>query len=236
LTSIIFEKFTFFLSFSGHDESTFRSGDVSAERWTIDDQTPFFNKGRGRSHMVSDFLVAHPSGPFFALTHSEYKQAVEAYPHLSTQNDLSFVGYSATAGINVGHDSYFDSNTVLQQFERLFQLLPFKQDFQGHDIEILVDNARTHSAKEYSINDFGKGIGTRCPVQSLEFLDDRGMPVRISCYFSSGDNKGKSKGLLVLAKELKLPVQDSMRLGDLINVLATHQAFQNVSLIQNCFC
>ncbi|CAF1443844.1 unnamed protein product, partial [Didymodactylos carnosus] len=58
-----------------HDESTFRSGGVSAKRWTIDNQTPFFNKGRGRSHMVSDFLVAHPSGPFLALTHSEYKQA-----------------------------------------------------------------------------------------------------------------------------------------------------------------
>lgn len=72
-------------------------------------------------------------------------------------------------------------------------------------------------------------------MQSLEFLDDRGKPVNISCYFSSGANKGKSKGLLVLAKELKLPIQDSMRLGDLINVLATHRAFQNVSLIFNLF-
>ncbi len=72
-------------------------------------------------------------------------------------------------------------------------------------------------------------------MQSLEFLDDRGKSVNISCYFSSGENKGKSKGLLVLAKELKLPVQDSMRLGDLINVLATHRAFQNVSLIFNLF-
>ncbi|CAF1539367.1 unnamed protein product, partial [Rotaria sp. Silwood1] len=48
-----------------HDESTFRSGDVSPKRWFFSENTPFFSKGRGRSHMVSDFLVQHPSGPFF---------------------------------------------------------------------------------------------------------------------------------------------------------------------------
>ena len=48
-----------------HDESTFRSGDVSHKRWKINEQASFFNKGQGRSHMISFFLVCQPSGPFF---------------------------------------------------------------------------------------------------------------------------------------------------------------------------
>ncbi|CAF5122075.1 unnamed protein product, partial [Rotaria sp. Silwood1] len=48
-----------------HDESTFRSGEVSPKRWFFKENTLFFSKGRGRSHMVSDFFVQHGSGPFF---------------------------------------------------------------------------------------------------------------------------------------------------------------------------
>ena len=50
-----------------HDESTFRSDDISHKRWIINEQTSFFNKGQGHSHIISDFLVCHPSGPFFFL-------------------------------------------------------------------------------------------------------------------------------------------------------------------------
>ena len=52
-----------------HDESTFRSGDVSPKRWMINESTPFFNKGRGRgrSRMVPDFLVSHPFSSLFFL-------------------------------------------------------------------------------------------------------------------------------------------------------------------------
>ncbi|CAF3149412.1 unnamed protein product, partial [Rotaria sp. Silwood2] len=146
-----------------HDESTFRSGDISPKRWTIDESTPFFSKGRGRSHMVSDFLVSHASGPFFSLSSIEFEEAKIKYPSLLLGIDSKYVGYSATAGINVGEHAYFDNEAIIEQFERLFQMLQFKVAFQGHEIEIVVDNARTHSAKEYSLNDFGKGIGTRCP-------------------------------------------------------------------------
>ncbi|CAF4346076.1 unnamed protein product [Didymodactylos carnosus] len=156
--------------------------------------TPFYSKGRGRSHMLSDFLVAHPSGPFFALTHSEYLAAKLEYPTLEIQGESMFRDNSASAGITVGKDDYFDSKTVLNQFERLCQLLKFKTEYQGHDVEVLVDNARTHSAKQYSVNDFGKGIGTRCPVEDLEFLDADGEEAKLSCYFGDGENKNKSKG------------------------------------------
>ncbi|CAF4500820.1 unnamed protein product, partial [Didymodactylos carnosus] len=185
-----------------HDESTFRSGEVSAKRWIMPDHSPFYSKGRGRSYMVSDFLVAHYTGPYFALTHSEFQEAVTVYPELEEDKEQMFKTYSATAGITIGQDAYFNNETVLFQFERLFQLVKYKTEFKDHDIEIVVDNARTHSAKEYSINDFGKGIDTRCPVKFLEFIDEKGEQIKIPCHFTKGENKGKSKGLEVLAKEL----------------------------------
>ena len=182
--------------------------------------------------MISDFLVSHPSGPFFALTHSEFQEAAKKYPSLLVDDGNKYVGYSATAGINVGQDNYFDNETVLEQFERLFQLLPFKSEFAGHDVEVVVDNARTHSAKDYSLNDFGKNIGTRCPVNELEFLDERGQIQSISCFFTGGENNGKSKGLLVLAKELNLVVPDKIKLNELRNLLSAHSAFQNASRLE----
>lgn len=166
-----------------HDESTFRSGEISAKQWVIGNEAPFFSKGRGRSHMISDFLVAHPTGPFFSLSDAEYNQAVKKYPELSSESDLSILTNSATAGIHIGQDGYFDNETVLQQFERLFKLLPFKKAYANHNIEVVVDNVRTHSANEYSINDFGKGIGTRCPTDFLEFVDDQGIQIKVACFF-----------------------------------------------------
>ena len=67
-----------------HDESTFRSGEVSNKRWFFGEETAFFSKGRGRSNMVSDFLVQHPSGPFFTLDQKEYKEAVAKYPQVGS--------------------------------------------------------------------------------------------------------------------------------------------------------
>ena len=68
--------------------------------------------------------------------------------------------YSATFGINLGCDMYFDNETIRNQFKRLFQLPLFKTEYTAHDPEIIVDNPRTHSAKESGLNDFGKNTGT----------------------------------------------------------------------------
>ncbi|CAF3889700.1 unnamed protein product, partial [Rotaria sp. Silwood1] len=152
-----------------HDESTFRSAEVSAKRWVMNENSGLFSKDRGRSYMVSDFLVQHPSGPFFSLNDTEWKEAIKKYPTLDQINDVEYVERSVTASINIGTDYYFDNNTILEQFERLYQMLEFKKEFQNHDIEIIVDNARTHTAKSYSLNDFGKSVGTRCPVEILVF-------------------------------------------------------------------
>ena len=184
--------------------------------------------------MVSDFLVAHPSGPFFSLSQEEFDLAAKQYPSVkSDKNDLNFVNCSATAGINVGQDGYFDNDTILYQFERLFQLLSYKKDFKDHEIEIIVDNARTHSAKEYSINVFGKGIGTRCPVSAIEYVDDQNQDVSISCSFANGEHRAKSKGLLMLAKDLGVSVDPSVKLAELRTILTSHAAFPKVSRLEN---
>lgn len=179
--------------------------------------------------MVSDFLIAHPEGPFFSLTTAEFEAATKKFPKLLEPSDISFVANSASAGLRVGYEGYFDNEDILEQCERLFQMIVFKKAFQGHDIELVVDNARTHCAKDYSINDFGKKIGTRCPVEFIEYVDDQGCNVAISCYFTHGEHQGKSKGLLNLARELNIDVPDSIKLNDLKNILAQHRSFQNVN-------
>ena len=39
-------------------------------------------------------------------------------------------------------------------------MLQIIKEYKNHDIEIIVDNARTHTANSYSWNDPGKSIGT----------------------------------------------------------------------------
>jgi hypothetical protein len=115
----------------------------------------FFSKGRGRSHMISDFLVQHPRGLIFELSGNEWRQAYAKYKSLSVDGDVNYIDRTATATINIGTDAYFDNDTILGQFERLFQLLEFKQEYKHNQIEIVVDNARTHTTKSLSLQEFG---------------------------------------------------------------------------------
>ena len=59
-----------------HDESTFRSGELPMYRWIIESVAPFYNKGKGRSIMLSMFIVQHQSC-LFELDESEWKKAIE---------------------------------------------------------------------------------------------------------------------------------------------------------------
>ncbi|CAF1485272.1 unnamed protein product, partial [Rotaria sordida] len=165
--------------------------------------------------MVSDFLVMHESGLFFQLNPAEYDKALKKYPELNNAQDIDYIERSASASIDVGSDAYFDNSTILAQFERLFKLLEFKECFKNNNIEILVDNARTHSARAYSLLDFGKGISTRCPVNYLEWIDDTGATQSLSCYFQHDSNKGKSKGLFEIAIELKYYPPPGIKLNEL---------------------
>ena len=73
-------------------------------------------------------------------------------------------------------------------------MLEFKQAYKNHKIDIIVDNASTHTTKAYSLQDFGKNIGTQCNVEKIEYVDENGARQTIECYFKQEPNKGKSKG------------------------------------------
>lgn len=48
--------------------------------------------------MVSDFLVQHPSGPFFSLSEKEYRKALRKYPQVSQANKSVFVRRNDVVG------------------------------------------------------------------------------------------------------------------------------------------
>ena len=70
---------------------------------------------------------------------------------------------------------------------------------------------------------------TRCSVNSIEFVDDDGQTKRLSCLFTSGEHKRKSKDPLILAKELGFNVDDKRKLEDLHRILCRHLALKNIS-------
>jgi hypothetical protein len=136
---------------------------------------PFFNKGRGRSIMVSAFIVMHSSAQVFELNEDEWREACAHHPELLTEDPiLAYYPRSANAFIEPKKDTYFDNEIIIRQFERLFILLKFKHEFKDHDIEIIVDNARTHSAKQYDVNHFNKKAGTKCIHETIEWIDEYG--------------------------------------------------------------
>lgn len=197
----------------------------------IGDTAPFFAKGHGRSLMCSDFLVCHPSSPFFFLNDEEWAAAVKKHPDLNEDTGIDYIPRTASASIALDGQNYFTNNSILSQFERLFKMLPFKKEFKGHQVELLVDNATTHSVREYTINDFGRGTGTRCPVKTIEWLDDAGKKKKLDCFFPRSQGQPRSKGLLVISQELGLNLSPKILLKDLKVELLKHPAFNNVSCI-----
>lgn len=195
----------------------------------VGDVSPFFAKGRGRSLMCSDFLVSHPSSPFFSLDDEEWANAIKKHPDLDNDTGINYVPQSASASIILGTDNYFTNASILSQFERLFKMLPFKKDFKGHRVELLVDNATTHSVREYTIHDFGRASGTRCPVKMIEWLDSDGKKKQLDCFFPRSGGLKKSKGLLVISQELGLNLSPTILLKDLKVELQKHPSFNNVS-------
>ena len=58
-------------------------------------------------------------------------------------------------------------------------MLEFKKEYHfpvKHTIEIIVDNARTHTAQLVNINDFRLNPNGNCPLEILTFIDDNGVP------------------------------------------------------------
>ncbi|CAF4182784.1 unnamed protein product, partial [Rotaria sordida] len=118
---------------------------------------------------------------------------------------INYIEKSVTGYINAGYDSYFDNSTILTQFE--------------------LDNARIHTARSYSLLDFGKSIGTRCPTDTIEYVDQQGVTQVIDRYFKTGPNKGLSKGLIEISKELNIKLPPKLKLEQLRDVLSSHPTF-----------
>jgi hypothetical protein len=76
-----------------------------------------------------------------------------------------------------------------------------RDDFKAHEIEVVVDNARTHSARAYSIENFSEGIHTACSDHVFRYLDIQSTSVSMTCHFMSDPDRAKSKGLAKLAKD-----------------------------------
>ncbi|CAF1104433.1 unnamed protein product [Brachionus calyciflorus] len=87
--------------------------------------------------------------------------------------------------------------TILAQFGRLFKLIEFKKDFENCDIELIVDNATTHTSKNYDINHFNKFPGTNCIFKTIEWLEND-LKQSIDCV----DQNGVYIGLLDICKKL----------------------------------
>ncbi|CAF1601998.1 unnamed protein product, partial [Didymodactylos carnosus] len=97
---------------------------------------------------------------------------------------------------------------------------------------VVCDNARTHTAKSHSVYDFNKKIGGKCPVEAIEYIDTDGKKKVLQCFFAKGVNKGKSKGLAEIAKELKVKVPDGVKLANLRSLLSGHPAFKTKSKLE----
>ena len=135
-----------------------------------------------------------------------------------------------------GQDGYFDNDSILKQFERLFQMLEFKENYNKivkHDFEIVVDNARTHTKQNININEFRLKPGGNCPVEFLRWRDENNNECQLDCYFRDGELDGMSKGLKHIASELGiLTLEENILCNDLKKLLAVHPAFFSESKLE----
>jgi len=216
-----------------HDESTFKSGECQTSKWMFDEYASFYNKGQCKSLMLSYFLVQHKFIELFELEESEWNEAVEAFPHLLEKDPVAnYEPRSANAWVEPGKDNYFNNEVIIKQFERLFILFKFKTIFKNHKMVVIVDNARTHSAKKYDINKMNKAKDTSCPYDTLEWTEENGEIKSINCF----NNDGTSKGLFVICKELglieRLTELKHIKLDKLRQIAATHPIFSNESNLE----
>ena len=71
-----------------------------------------YNKGRGISRMISDFILSHPGMTTFALTDEEWNNAIKESPDLLEEDDMNFLPKTATSIITPSKESYFDNDCI----------------------------------------------------------------------------------------------------------------------------
>ena len=189
--------------------------------------------------MISFFIVCHDLEVFFELSDDEWNKAVKENPILSTtESILNYYERSASGWLEPGKDIYIDNEVIMQQFERLFILLKYKKSFANADIEILVDNARTHSAKQYDLMNFNKFDSIKkAPYQNIEWLENDETR-KIDCTYDDENGLRKCKGLFSISKELNLIPADAhtsdkqYSLPILRQILSKHKAFTGISKLE----
>jgi hypothetical protein len=93
----------------------------------------FFNKGRGRSIMLSGFIAQQSESDIFMLDEQEWIQTVTAYPELNSDDELlNYFPRSANSWFEPKKDNYFDNSIILRRFERLLKLFKFKKSYVDH--------------------------------------------------------------------------------------------------------
>jgi hypothetical protein len=82
---------------------------------------------------------------------------VKTYRDFLDDSLMKYLSRAARASINVGVNGFLSDDAAFSQIIQHFKLLPFKKPYEGRGINIIVGNARTHSEREYSVNEFGEG-------------------------------------------------------------------------------
>ena len=189
--------------------------------------------------MIGDFIVSHPGMTTFALTNEEWNNAIKESPDLLQDDDMNFLPKTATSIITPSKESYFDNDCILKQFQRLIILMRFSEIFQQVDfrVDLIVDNATTHTKALVDVSMFGKSINTASPVEELFWYDENNNQHSLNCFFQNGEHQGKSKGLFVMSKELELIPENMLpkqiKLKDLRESASQHPAFIRKSKLEN---
>ena len=103
-----------------HDKCTSHCGEQQSKRWSFEFNSPFYDKGRGRSKMLSYFQFQHKYCSLFELSDDEWKEATTIYPELEERGScFDCDDRSANASMEPGKnkDGYFDNSAILEQFE-----------------------------------------------------------------------------------------------------------------------
>ena len=95
-----------------------------------------------------------------------------------------------------------------------------------------MDNAKTYTAKAYSLLDFGKFINTRYPTDTLRYADQHSEDPVTDCHFKTGSNMGLRKGLIGISKDLNIKLPPKLKLDKLRGILYNHPAFKTVRLAE----
>ena len=80
----------------------------------------------------------------------------------------------------------------------------------NYRVDLIVDNATTHTKALVDVSMFGKSIDTACSVDELFWYDENNNQQKLNCFFESGMYQEKSKGLFVMAKELNIIEQNTL--------------------------